>query len=249
MNSPIPENETRGEWIEFAKFGYSFRFKRTGHAQAIINEIFGDNYHVLENVEKGVIRFEAGDIILDLGANEGMFSIMMAKLFPEVHVYSFEAFYDTYLTLQDNIDLNNVRGNVTAYAMGVGGRVELLPMVANTQLSGGSSFIETVIDDLEFWKTHRVVNVPMTTLDKVVEILWMKMKMIPRRVKLLKFDVEGSEYDIFYNTRVLPMVDFAVGEIHINKKLMAQGRSIRDLVAFMGWQTRLLHWEECYMAE
>jgi hypothetical protein len=73
--------------------------------------------------------------------------------------------------------------------------------------------------------------------------------MTPKRVKLLKFDVEGSEYDIFYNARMLPMIDFAVGEIHINKKLMAQGRNINDLVAFIGWQTRLIWWVDCYMAE
>ncbi|RPH75522.1 hypothetical protein EHM76_01465, partial [bacterium] len=59
--------------------GHKFHFNDTRDSPGLLQEIFSDNYLVL----KKNIKFEKGDVILDLGANEGFFSIMMAKLYPQ----------------------------------------------------------------------------------------------------------------------------------------------------------------------
>jgi len=63
--------------IQLEYRGTQFYFEESATAQMLINEIFSDNYKIFERE----VEFEDGDVVLDLGANEGMFSIMVAKLF------------------------------------------------------------------------------------------------------------------------------------------------------------------------
>ena len=72
--------------IEHDFRGHKFYFKETKDAPLLIQEIFADNYGVLA---KG-IEFRQGDVILDVGANEGLFSILMSKLYPQTRIIALE---------------------------------------------------------------------------------------------------------------------------------------------------------------
>ena len=82
-----------------------FFFEETPTAPALVNEIFQDNYRIFE---RG-IKFEPGDVVLDIGANEGLFSIMLAKLYPYLRIIAFEPVPRTFFQMIRNIGLN-VRG-------------------------------------------------------------------------------------------------------------------------------------------
>jgi len=224
MGNPIIAHEFKGN---------KFYFNSTPQAEVLIGEIFSDNYHVLQ---KG-IEFLPGDVILDIGACEGMFSIMMAKLFPQTRVIALEPVPRTFYHLIRNIGLNGVT-NVEAHNIGVGAsQGKLMMSVPRDNHSGGSSAVMTFTSA---WQTQMEVDV--VDLDQVLS--WFN------KVKLLKMDIEGMEYDAIYPSKLLNRVEHFVGEFHINKRLKeVLGRDITELATWIGSKTDLIYYGPCYMAE
>ena len=212
-----------------------FYFNKTPMGEVLVKEVFSDNYKVLS---KG-LAFESGDVILDIGACEGMFSIMMAKLFPQTRVIALEPVPQTFYSLLRNIGLN---GAVNIEPCNVGVAKETGSMVisaCNNNMAGGSSAVMT-FNPVE----HTQITVDVLSLDDVFE------KYNLAKVKLLKMDIEGLEYDVIYASKLLGRVENFVGEFHINKKLKdVQGRDITELATFVGSKTNLMYYEPCYMAE
>lgn len=212
--------------------GMRFFFNDTPTIPMIVNEIFGDNYKIFE---RG-LEFEAGDVILDIGANEGIFSIMMAKCFP-VKVISLEPVPRTYFQMIRNIGLNGV--DVEAYNVGVGGKSGSVSMVVGKELSGGSSGVQQFFDpELNF-----KLDVNVLSLDEVFE------KYHIEKVKLLKIDIEGMEYETLYNTSVLDRVENVVGEFHMNSFLKEKLYDMNELATYVGSKSNLIYYEKCRMAE
>jgi FkbM family methyltransferase len=212
--------------------GEKFQFLSTPQAPALIQEIFQDNYKVFERE----IDIEHGDTILDIGACEGMFSVMMGRMFPEVRVLAFEPVARTFQKLVRNIELNGVT-NVEPFNFGVGpsaGKMEF--SIGQGDHSGGSSGVMT-FDPL----LHDKTTVDIKTLDDILEQL--------HSVKLMKMDVEGMEYEAIYPSRFLEKVENVVMEIHTNKKLQAKLFSINELATYVGSKTNLVFYQPCYMAE
>ncbi len=212
-----------------------FYFNKTPMGEALVREVFSDNYKVLS---RG-LTFNVGDVILDIGACEGMFSIMMAKLFPHTRVIALEPVPQTFYSLLRNIGLNGAM-NIEPCNIGVGKETGLLPMSAcNDNMAGGSSAVMT-FNPAE----HTQITVDVLSLDDVF------VKYNLAKVKLLKMDIEGLEYDVIYASKLLGRVENFVGEFHINKKLKeVQGRDITELATWVGSKTNLMYYESCYMAE
>jgi hypothetical protein len=75
------------------------------------------------------------------------------------------------------------------------------------------------------------------------------MKYDLKRIKLLKIDIEGGEYDAIYNSNILSQVDNVVGEFHINSRLTSRGYDINSLATYVGERSNLVYYEKCQMAE
>ena len=212
-----------------------FYFNKTPMGEAMAREIFSDNYRVLS---KGP-AFKPGDVILDIGACEGMFSIMMAKLYPFSRVIALEPVSQTFYSLIRNIGLNGTV-NIEPYNVGVG-KVsgKIIMSACKDNMAGGSSAVMT-FNPAE----HTQIEVDVLSLDDVF------IKYNLAKVKLLKIDIEGLEYDVLYASKLLERVENFVGEFHINKKLKeVQGRDITELATWVGSKTNLMYYEPCYMAE
>ena len=212
-----------------------FFFINTPMGEALVSEVFSDNYKVLS---RG-LTFEPRDVILDIGACEGMFSIMMAKLFPQTRVIALEPVPETYYTMLRNIGANGTT-NIEPYNIGVGKETGTMPMFAcQNNMAGGSSAVMTFDP-----ATHTQIKVDVLSLDDVF------LTYNLAKVKLLKMDIEGLEYDVIYASKLLGRVENFVGEFHINKKLKdIQGRDITELATWIGSKTNLMYYEACYMAE
>ena len=225
MTEPILTHEFRGQ---------KFYFNSTPTAPALIREIFGDNYKVLEKN----IEFRPGDVILDIGANEGMFSIFMSKLFPKIRIISLEPVPRTYFQMVRNVGLNGCT-NIEAYNIGVGkpGQHTAILNVHN-EFSGGSSAVDTFHAE-----DHYQTEVGLISLDDAFELYRID------KCRLLKCDCEGMCYDIFYPTKVLSRVDYMVIEIHHNLRLEYQGRRPDGLRTWLAGRTNLIHVQLCRMAE
>ena len=215
-----------------------FKFISTPTAPALIGEIFGDNYHVLKSIDRGKFSFRPADVVLDVGACEGMFSIMLGVLFPYVRVISLEPVPETYYHLVKNIELNGCK-NIEAYNLGLGNPSQKkMEMVVSKDFSGGSSAYCTFDP-----QSHKKVEVGLITLDAAFDLYGIN------NCRLLKMDTEGAEYDVLYPSHVLSKVDYFVGEFHINRKLEFESRRMDGLVNWVANQTRMLFFEGVRMAE
>jgi FkbM family methyltransferase len=218
--------------------GQTFSFADTPTAPALIVEIFSDNYNVLKHEVESDLDFRPSDVILDLGANEGMFSIMMAKLFPMTEVIALEPVPATYAHLLTNISLNGC-ANISAYNVGVGkpGQRTCIINVPHNHSGGSSSLFTFNPTD------HYQVEVGLISLDDAFEMYGID------RCKLLKLDIEGMEHEVLYGSTVLPRVDYMVAEFHINRRLEFQSRRMDGLATWVGNQCKLIHVDYCKMAE
>lgn len=214
--------------------GKTFQFFWTPTIEALINEIFSDNYHVFQSN----LEIRPGDIILDLGANEGIFSIMMAGMFPEARIIALEPVARTYQQLRNNVFINSpVSSSISMWRIGVGGTARDEQITIDNVHSGGSSVYMTP------YAASHVETIHLVTLESIFHVYQID------RCKILKIDVEGMEHETLLQTSVLPRVDHLVGEFHINKRLQSAGYSIEKLASHVQSQTKLLHYESCYMSE
>lgn len=223
--------------IEYEFQNHKFKFHKTLTAPALIREIFSDNYRILQSG----IQFKSGDIVIDVGANEGVFSIMLAKLFPEIQIIAIEPVPNTFNTLCKNLQLNNIDPHTRIIPKQIAlGAEEAGSVTLNVSkdYSGGSSSFCTFTPSDQYQ-----ITVPSTSLDYIFELFQVE------HCKLLKIDTEGAEYDILYNFHQFSKVEYMTMEIHHNQKLEYQGRRMDGLVNWLNNQTQLIHVDICNMAE
>ena len=171
--------------------------------------------HELNNNEYDFnIDFKEGDIVIDIGANVGMVSILLAKKFPFLKIYSFEPLKENYDNFIKNIELNNIPKEViTAENKAVTKDGRSITMSINSANKGGSSTTDVI--SINSIMTKENSQVESITLEEIFN------KYNINKLKLLKIDCEGSEYEILYNadTSLLKNIENLRGEFHENKNL------------------------------
>jgi FkbM family methyltransferase len=217
--------------MELEYRGKKFFFEDSPTLPHLVSEIFEDNYKIFEKN----ISFPDGSVIFDIGANEGLFSIMLGKLYPGAKVYSVEAVPRTYFQLLRNIGLNGVT-NVRPINIGVGGQEGKQSFVVANEFSGGSSGVQQNFDA----ELNHQEDISVTTLDKIYEMVGVEM------IRLLKIDIEGMEYEALYNFKNL---DKVAGEFHINEHLKSKQYDIKELATYVGSKANLFFYQPCQMAE
>jgi FkbM family methyltransferase len=148
--------------------------------------------------------FKPGDIVVDIGGNIGMISILLAKKYPFLKIYAFEPVKQSYDNFVKNIELNQIpEGVITVENIAVTKDSRSIKMQLNYENMGGSRVAADIAPDEES-------TVPSTTLPHILE------KDNIGKIKLLKIDCEGSEYEILYNTppEILSNTEFMRGEFH-----------------------------------
>jgi FkbM family methyltransferase len=152
------------------------------------------------------LTLRPSDVCIDVGGNEGYFSILASSLCTEGKVYCIEPQSRMQKILQQNIRTNNVH-SVNIYQMALSdreGQVDLflLPSVI-------SSCSTTYKRTKKFFIKEKVPSITLDSFFKNNNI---------GRVRLLKIDIEGSEYNVVKGgLGVLGRqdVDFIALEYHI----------------------------------
>lgn len=182
---------------------------------SILSESVNMIAHELNNNEYDFnIDFKEGDIVIDIGANVGMVSILLAKKFPFLKIYSFEPLKENYDNFIKNIELNNIPKEViTAENKAVTKDGRSITMSINSANKGGSSTTDVI--SINSIMTKENSQVESITLEEIFN------KYNINKLKLLKIDCEGSEYEILYNadTNLLKNIENLRGEFHENKNL------------------------------
>src|SRR6188474_142534 len=82
----------------------------------IQQQLFWYGYYEKELGDLLKKAIKPGDVFLDLGANIGYFSLLVAKNLPSVKVISFEPVLGLFQSMNDNISLNNIKNITTVNA-------------------------------------------------------------------------------------------------------------------------------------
>ena len=123
----------------------------------------------------------SGDLI-DIGANLGLVTAILAKRFPERQVHAFEPNPSTFQSLQANIALNGLT-NVKAQQCAVGKH--------NGEVSFMADPIHRATCSMATSEAQDTVSVPCTALDSYIK------KQSINKIAFLKVDVEGYETLVF----------------------------------------------------
>lgn len=166
-----------------------------------------DLWHVLPWREHAIAellrsRLRPGDVFVDAGANIGVYTVLAARLVGQRgRVVSVEMMPDTAARLREHVQLNQL-GNVTIVERALSSKAGQV-VVATVQ--HGKHGQATIVRDSGRIGLGSEVNVSTTTLDDVAADL--------PHVRLMKIDVEGSEYDALSGAcRILSRLDALVYE-------------------------------------
>ncbi|MBS1668697.1 MAG: FkbM family methyltransferase [Bacteroidetes bacterium] len=137
-------------------------------------------------------------VILDIGANIGMMSTMLAKKFPESTIYSFEPIPSNNKAIKRVMRYFNIQ-NILLSEIAVGntnGEIEMvLPVINNSKRQGISHVRESNND--EAWNNGEIFKVPIKRIDDLVD-LWGN-----KPVSAIKLDVENYEFEVLNGAKKL----------------------------------------------
>lgn len=182
--------------------------------------IHGDEYNTKN------INFKPGDVVIDIGANVGSVSIMLAKKYPFLKIYSYEAHPINFQNLQKNIKENNI-SNIKAFNNAVFSEdnyfIDISLNIDNTGAS--NSFIDPEEYPDLYEKEYSSVQVPTISLDTIIR------ENNIQNIKLLKMDCEGAEFDIFSNSKLINQVSLENVGIEIHLFMERLGKNRNELVS------------------
>jgi len=166
-------------------------------------------------------EIEKDNIVIDIGANIGVFAVFAATRASNVEVLAFEPFPDNTDWLRKNVSESNL-SNVTVYQQAVAGVTE-----------------EQMLQTSDSWMMHSLNktvsgngnNIPVqcVSFNDIIE-------RIPR-CDLLKIDCEGSEYEILYSSsaETLKKVRRIVGEFHQRDEDRRNGKALCSYLESKGF--------------
>lgn len=181
--------------------------KNNSETDLIYFEIFEDHTYLKHGIE-----VKAGDVIFDIGANIGMFSLYMALNFQDVKLYAFEPLTPVYAMLEANSRL--YKADIKTFNFGISNvdqEVEFMYYPNNTVLSGrygnraeevenvrsyirnqvdGTMSEEQIEEVLEERVNTQSINCRLRRLSDVIA------EQQVEHIDLLKIDVEKSELDV-----------------------------------------------------
>lgn len=150
-----------------------------------------NNYYNIEELEN-----KQGNIMIDIGANSGDFSILLHKNYKKI--YALEPIDFVYDKFNKNIKINNIK-NIKALNYGI----SHINTNANITINKKSITSSRVTEQGE----HSIKLISWSELYKRMGN--------PKKIDLLKIDCEGSEYTLLKDPKILNYVKEIRMEFHI----------------------------------
>ena len=172
----------------------SFLVKNSKNNQVIVNgcKMYLDKNDVMQislfdydPIETEIVKsnVEKNDVVVDIGANIGYYTLLMAKL--NSHVHSYEPEFANFQLLKKNVIHNNFLSNVKLYNKAV------------SNFNGKSKLFLS-----EFTPGEHTLNHDRFDGKKFVEVDVTKITL--DRIDFAKIDVEGSELHVLEGMKSLP---------------------------------------------
>ena len=170
----------------------SFKFELNGVGRWIVDEIFYSQAYTPRINRKLDFKIKPADIVIDIGANVGIFSIFAANMACKGKIYSFEPVKDNYNKLKYHIKLNGFK-NIVIENKGVSDKRKKAKIYLIDENIGGHSMNKNKFDLLgETEKRLGVEMIDCITLKEIFD----KYKI--KKCDFLKIDCEGEEFKILH---------------------------------------------------
>lgn len=180
----IQQNEIKseGRYAQVPLFNCRFILDRTEfHDFLMLKILESGDYYEPEVTTFIVNHLRIGDIFLDIGSNNGYYSIIASQLVgPDGKVISIEPNKSTYIRLMENIKVNGIK-NVNSFNIALSDHDGRAKLFLNNDSENG---LASLINDHE---KEPIDEVPVNTFDGLF---------LNQSINLIKMDVEGSEINI-----------------------------------------------------
>jgi FkbM family methyltransferase len=173
-------------------------------------------------------RVHDGSTVIDIGGNVGIFTVKAGLAAKNVRVLSYEPFPASFAALKENVRLNGLEKNITAFNKAVADKKGELELFFRAHDPGGVSLHQ-------FGDTNELssIKVPAITLEEIFKENHIEI------CDYLKMDCEGAEEQIILST---PATLFErIRGITFEWHAMLNKMSIDEFMAYLhelGYQTR-----------
>lgn len=201
----------------------NYKFKFWGDTEIYINH---DSFHAMWLMYYSIVDWEEfnlikefvkpGDIVLDIGANMGYYSLWMSK-FTGIKglVIAFEPDNNNFINLEKNIILNNLGNQIVAEKKAVNDESVVISFTIN--LDG-----ENHIASLNNSQSHRIDSIKLDDYFAEKNI---------KRIAYLKVDVEGFELNVLKGcSKALRNKTVDLIQLEINETIKNSGAVVNDVL-------------------
>lgn len=169
------------------KNGKSIKLLVSSHEiKWIVSEVIDDDCY-FPKIGKYNFSLKEDDVVIDVGANVGVFSVYAATLAPKGKIYAFEPVAVNFNRLKKNIELNALT-NVTLEMIGISDSKKQATIYLERNNTGGHSLYKE--------KYENIKTIRGTDLIDLISLRDVFDKYKIERCDFLKIDCEGSEFDV-----------------------------------------------------
>jgi FkbM family methyltransferase len=171
----------------------------------------------LKAYEDQYFTISAGDVVIDIGAHIGAFSVWAATQAISGQIYAFEPNHENYLLSEENKLLNDLK-NLHIFELAVSNKSGEAVLFNSEYHNMTHSLIE---DGMENKEVVHTISLGEILQENNID-----------RVNYLKIDAEGAEYLIVLNapSKVLVKIDKIFIEYHDN---LDHGHNFKELVRYL----------------
>jgi len=177
-------------------------------------------------------RIAAGETVLDIGANVGLFSIWVALNVPSARIFAFEAASDNFKALAENVRSNRLGGISThQYAVSDGRSTRA------TLYRGFHGGIHSIRPEYRNW-LRAARGARKTEPVRTITLAGILRRFSIESVDFMKLDCEGAEYQILLSASrpTLSRIRRIVGEYH-DLSAERHGGVLKEFLVQRGFQT------------
>jgi FkbM family methyltransferase len=199
---PAPARTVHGTYVGdgrvFVTTTWGGRLFSSAHDLSITPELLADGTYDVPFTSFALAELRPGDVAVDVGANIGLFTLLMARIVgPGGRVIAYEPEPDNLALLRDNVAFNYLTGWVEIIDRAAAGEAGTATFFATDRFKGNSSLIEHTSDYFTEFGVDASARIEVETErldDRLADL---------DRIALLKIDVEGAELGVLQGARGL----------------------------------------------